>query len=76
MHRHSVERWYIFQGCITLNCIDLVEGEILDEIVAGLLIEEWKDDMSSEIDSINRILATTSASNAGMREKARRTDMD
>ena len=51
----------IFQGCVKLNHIDLVEGEILDETVTALLMEEWKNDMNEEIDSISQILPNTPA---------------
>ena len=53
----------IFQGCVKLNHVDLVEGKILDETVAALLLEEWKKDMNEEIDSINQILLSTHAGN-------------
>ena len=53
----------IFQGCVKLNHVDLVEGKILDETVAALLLEEWKNDMNEEIDSINQILPNTPAGN-------------
>ena len=46
---------YIFQGCVALNHVDLVEGE-LHETVAALQLENWRNDMNTEIDSINRIL--------------------
>ena len=49
----------IFQGCVKLNRIDLVEVEVLHETVSALLNEEWKNDMNEEIDSINRILLNT-----------------
>ena len=42
-----------------LKHVDLVEGAILSETIAALLLEEWKDDMSEEIDSISRVLPNT-----------------
>ena len=48
-----------FQRCVKLNHVDLV-GEV-HETVAALLMEEWKNYMNEEIDSINRILPSTPA---------------
>ena len=45
----------IFQNCSNLNHVDLVEGE-LHETIAALHLEEWRNDMNREIDSINQIL--------------------
>ena len=50
-----------FQLCPKLNSVDLVEREILDEIIDALLLEEWKNDMNEEIDSINQVLPNASA---------------
>ena len=50
-----------FLGCDNLKRVDLVEGEVLLEIVAALLLEEWRQDMRNVIDSINRILPNTPA---------------
>ncbi len=44
-----------FQECVRFNHVDLVEGEIL-QFIAALQLEEWKNDVNEEIDSINRIL--------------------
>ena len=44
-----------------MNHIDLVEGALLHETVAALLMEEWKNDMKDEIDAINQILLNTPA---------------
>ena len=49
----------IFQYCKKLNHVDLVGG--VNEIIAALLLEEWKNDMDEEIDSINQILLNTPA---------------
>ena len=45
----------IFQDCGNLEHIDLVEGE-LHETIAALQLEEWRNDMDVEINSINLIL--------------------
>ena len=50
----------IFTGCESLKHVDLIEGE-LHETIAALHLEEWRDDMSDEIDSINRNLPGASA---------------
>lgn len=47
---------YIFIGCKMLKHIDLVEGEDLRETVAALQLEEWRNVMNRQIDSINQIL--------------------
>jgi len=46
----------IFQGCNNLKHVDLIERVVLDETVAALLLEEWRNNMYEEIDSINEIL--------------------
>eukprot|EP00985_Skeletonema_marinoi_P029537 scaffold28122_cov126-Skeletonema_marinoi.AAC.4 len=50
----------IFTACDNLKHVDLVEGE-LHETVADLQLEEWRNDMNEEIDSINQILPTAYA---------------
>ena len=45
----------IFQLCKSLKHVDLVEGE-LHETVAALQLEEWRNDMNYEINSINQTL--------------------
>eukprot|EP00984_Skeletonema_dohrnii_P035521 scaffold35399_cov400-Skeletonema_dohrnii-CCMP3373.AAC.1 len=50
----------IFAGCKKLKHVDLVEGEV-HETIAALLMEEWRNEMKEEIDSINQILPTASA---------------
>ena len=52
---------YIFQGCEQLKHVDLVEGAELHETIAALYLEEWRNDMSDEIDSINQILPDTNS---------------
>jgi hypothetical protein len=54
-----------FQLCPKLNSVDLVEGAILHEIIDTLLLDNWKNDMKEEIDTINRILPNTPAGNSG-----------
>ena len=51
----------IFTGCVKLNRVDLVEAEVLNETVSALLLEEWKNDMNEEIESIHRILPNAPA---------------
>ena len=48
-----------FQGCKNLNHVDLVGG--VQETIDTLLMEEWKDDMNEEINSISQILPNTRA---------------
>eukprot|EP00577_Skeletonema_sp_RCC1716_P020745 CAMPEP_0113427974 /NCGR_PEP_ID=MMETSP0013_2-20120614/31613_1 /TAXON_ID=2843 ORGANISM="Skeletonema costatum, Strain 1716" /NCGR_SAMPLE_ID=MMETSP0013_2 /ASSEMBLY_ACC=CAM_ASM_000158 /LENGTH=299 /DNA_ID=CAMNT_0000316487 /DNA_START=82 /DNA_END=981 /DNA_ORIENTATION=+ /assembly_acc=CAM_ASM_000158 len=50
----------IFSGCENLKHVDLVQGEPLLTI-AALQLEEWRNDMNEEIDSINQILPTVGA---------------
>ncbi len=50
-----------FQACKSLKQVDLVEGVELHETVAALQLEEWRNDMNREIDSINQILPDTHA---------------
>jgi len=47
--------WESFIGCYNLKHVDLVEGAI-HETIAALQLEEWRNDMNEEIDSINQIL--------------------
>ena len=68
----------IFGGCKKLNHIDLVEG--VHETAAALLLEEWKNDMNEEIDSISQILASAPAGNwrddSGGKARAMRTGIE
>jgi len=50
----------IFRGCDNLKHVDLVEGGV-HETIAALQLEEWRNDMYEEINSINQILPTTPA---------------
>eukprot|EP00984_Skeletonema_dohrnii_P028777 scaffold18908_cov79-Skeletonema_dohrnii-CCMP3373.AAC.1 len=54
----------IFQGCENLKHVDLVEGAV-HETIAYLQLEEWKNDMNEEINSINQILSNAPAGVAG-----------
>eukprot|EP00986_Skeletonema_menzelii_P015764 scaffold12635_cov183-Skeletonema_menzelii.AAC.2 len=45
----------VFMGCDNLDQVDLVEGE-LHETIAALQLEEWRNDMDTEINAINLIL--------------------
>eukprot|EP00969_Alexandrium_andersonii_P125839 5563596-Alexandrium_andersonii.AAC.1 len=49
-----------FQECENLKHVDLVEGQI-HETIAALQLEEWRNDMNEEIDSINQRLPTVDA---------------
>ena len=49
----------VFQYCDKLNRVDLVGG--VHETVSALLLEEWKNDMNEEIESVNLILPNTSS---------------
>eukprot|EP00985_Skeletonema_marinoi_P007625 scaffold3368_cov85-Skeletonema_marinoi.AAC.1 len=53
-----------FIGCENLKHVDLVEGE-LHETIAALLLEDWKNDMNEEINSINQILPTVYGEDTG-----------
>ena len=46
----------IFIGCANLKHMDLVEGELLEDIVAALQMEEWRKDMEQEINAIGQVL--------------------
>ena len=50
-----------FRACDTLESVDLVDGAVLDESIASFLLEEWRNDMNEEIDTINQILRNTSS---------------
>ena len=52
-----------FQACENLKHVDLIEDEEgeLHETIAALHLEEWRNEMNEEIDSINRILPTSNA---------------
>ena len=52
----------IFMCCNNLRHVHLVEGK-LQETIAALHLEEWRDDMKKEIDSINQILPNAHAGN-------------
>ena len=49
----------VFTACKNLERVNLVGG--VHETVAGLLLEEWRNDMNEEIDAINQILPNTPA---------------
>ncbi|KAK1737793.1 leucine-rich repeat domain-containing protein [Skeletonema marinoi] len=55
----------IFQGCENLKHVDIVEEVVLHETIAALQLEEWRNDINEEIDSINQILPTTPAGRWG-----------
>ena len=47
--------------CENLKHVDLVETAELQETIAALHLEEWRNDMNAEIDSINQILPNARA---------------
>eukprot|EP00985_Skeletonema_marinoi_P014523 scaffold7364_cov73-Skeletonema_marinoi.AAC.3 len=51
----------IFQGCKKLVRVDLVEGEVLRDTIAALLLEEWRNDMKDKLVAIDQSLPTTPA---------------
>jgi len=52
--------WESFIGCYNLKHVDLVEGAV-HETIAALQLEEWRNDMNEEVDTINQILPTVDA---------------
>ena len=46
----------LFQGCNSLKRVDLIDREVLQQTIDALLWEEWKNDMNSELLSIDQIL--------------------
>eukprot|EP00984_Skeletonema_dohrnii_P023482 scaffold12573_cov156-Skeletonema_dohrnii-CCMP3373.AAC.2 len=51
----------IYQGCKKLKQVDLVEGAVLHDTIAALLLEEWKNVMNDNLDAINQSLPTARA---------------
>eukprot|EP00984_Skeletonema_dohrnii_P003588 scaffold1216_cov73-Skeletonema_dohrnii-CCMP3373.AAC.1 len=51
----------IFQRCKSLKQVNLVEGAVLRDTIAALLLDEWRNDMKDEIGAINQILPNTPA---------------
>ena len=58
----------IFRECDNFHQVDVIKGEVHETIAA---LEEWKDDMDNEIDSINQILPNASAGYYTEGEKAK-----
>jgi len=54
-----ITRGDIFTGCVNLERVDLVGG--IHDTVAALQLNNWRNDMNEEIDSINQILPTARA---------------
>ncbi len=50
----------IFVGCRNLKQVDLLGGEV-HSTIASFQLEDWRNDMNREIDSINQILPTADA---------------
>ena len=59
----------ILTKCENLQCVGLVEGE-LHETIAALHLDEWRNDMNKEIDSINQILPNAPAGDGWADEDA------
>ena len=57
----------IFMKCENLKHVDLAEGAVLQKTIAALQLEEWRNDVSEEIDSINRVLPGADAGDFGGR---------
>eukprot|EP00985_Skeletonema_marinoi_P028323 scaffold24547_cov73-Skeletonema_marinoi.AAC.2 len=51
----------IFQECENLKHVDLVEGAVLRDTIAALLLDEWRNDMNDKLGAINQSLPTTPA---------------
>eukprot|EP00984_Skeletonema_dohrnii_P007518 scaffold2735_cov75-Skeletonema_dohrnii-CCMP3373.AAC.3 len=51
----------IFRGCENLKRVVLVEGAVLRDTIAALLLEEWKIVMRDKLGVIDQILSTTPA---------------
>ena len=46
----------IFRGCHNFRHVDLIERSVMQETVASLQLDVWRNDMNREIDSINQTL--------------------
>ena len=51
----------IFQGCVNLKRVDLIEGESVSDFADALLLDDWKNDTNEVLGSINEILPNTAA---------------
>ncbi len=56
----------VFSGCVALKHVDLVERAALQETIAALHFDSWRNSMNREIDSIHQILPITNAGNVGV----------
>ena len=54
--KRGVVVYNAFKGCENLKYVDLVEGAVLHETINTLQLEEWRNDMNKEVDSIRQIL--------------------
>ena len=50
-----------FHECENLKHVELVDGEVIQQTIDALLWEDWKNDMNSELLSIDQILPNTRA---------------
>ena len=46
----------VFEECINLKYVHLIEEEVLRETIDALLLDEWRNDMNQEVDVITQIL--------------------
>eukprot|EP00985_Skeletonema_marinoi_P014169 scaffold7132_cov79-Skeletonema_marinoi.AAC.1 len=51
----------IFQGCKNFKQVHLIEGTVLSDTIAALLLEKWTNDMKDKLGVIDQILSTTPA---------------
>eukprot|EP00984_Skeletonema_dohrnii_P025517 scaffold14691_cov152-Skeletonema_dohrnii-CCMP3373.AAC.9 len=56
-----ITSYELFQGCENLKHVELVAEGGVHDTIAALLLEEWKNDMNAEINSIDQILSDTPA---------------
>eukprot|EP00984_Skeletonema_dohrnii_P024667 scaffold13807_cov78-Skeletonema_dohrnii-CCMP3373.AAC.3 len=60
-----------FKGCVNLEHVDLVGGPHA-KLIAALQLNDWRNDMNEEIDSINQILPTAPAGGDSYRDVGRK----
>ena len=49
----------VFRECESLIEVNLVEGQALENTIATLQLQEWSNDITEKVESINQILSTT-----------------
>ncbi len=55
----------VFAECRILKHVDLVESSLIQDTIVALHLEEWRNHMKEEIDSINQTLPTADAGEVG-----------